>query len=230
MRYVFPPAPTPSIPVSGTDSAFPVRRIWCVGRNYGEHTREMGGDPANDTPIFFAKPADAVTLDRTLPFPLHTTDLHHEIELAVAIGGQGVHVPAGKALDLVYGYALALDMTRRDLQAIAKKKGQPWDLAKGFDQSCPITPIRPVTEIGHPTQGRISLSVNGEIRQNGEIRDLIWPIPEIIATLSNFVELRPGDLILTGTPSGVGPVLAGDRLVGECDGVGRLEVAYATRD
>ncbi|MFT8717746.1 fumarylacetoacetate hydrolase family protein [Acetobacter sp.] len=230
MQYVFPPPSLPAIPVVGADAAFPVRRIWCVGRNYGEHTREMGGDPASDPPIFFAKPADAVTLERTLPFPLHTNDLHHEIELAVAIGGEGVNVPVGQALDLVYGYAVALDMTRRDLQAIAKKKGQPWDLAKGFDQSCPIAPIRSVAEIGHPTEGRIALHVNGEVRQQGDIKDLIWSVPEIIAALSSFVELRPGDLILTGTPSGVGPVVAGDRLMGECEGVGRLEVAYAPRD
>lgn len=229
MHYLFEPLSIPSISVRETDARFPVRRIWCVGRNYGEHTREMGGDPTHDLPIFFAKPSDAVTMEEVLPYPLHTENLHHEIELAVAIGQQGVNIPVQTALDHVFGYALTLDMTRRDLQAVAKKSGQPWDLSKGFDQSCPISAIVPVAQSGHLVKGRISLAVNGTVRQQGDISDLIWPIPEIISILSSFVELRPGDLILTGTPSGVGPVKVGDRLEGECEGVGKLHVRYTER-
>jgi fumarylpyruvate hydrolase len=168
-------------------------------------------------------------MEEALPYPLHTEDLHHEIELAVAIGRQGVNIPVQSALDHVFGYALALDMTRRDLQAVAKKSGQPWDMSKGFDQSCPISPIVPVTQAGHLVRGRISLAVNGTARQQGDISDLIWPIPEIISILSSFVELRPGDLVLTGTPSGVGPVKIGDRLEGECEGVGKIHVRYTER-
>lgn len=226
MHYVFDPPAQPSVPVAGETASFPVRRIWCVGRNYAEHTREMGGDPSNDPPIFFSKPADAVTLEQELPFPLHTGNLSHEVELVVALGGSGVNVPAEKALDLVYGYAVGLDMTRRDLQALAKKGGQPWDLSKGFDQSCPISAIAPASRIGHPTEGRIMLSVNGETRQDGKLEDLIWSVPEIISCLSEYVSLQPGDLIMTGTPSGVGPVRPGDVLRAECAGVGHLEVTY----
>ncbi|NHN84181.1 FAA hydrolase family protein [Acetobacter musti] len=226
MNYVFEPPAQASIPVAGEAASFPVRRIWCVGRNYAEHTREMGGDPSRDPPIFFSKPADAVTTERFLPFPLHTENLSHEVELVVAIGGTGVNVDPEDALALVYGYAVGLDMTRRDLQNIAKKAGQPWDLSKGFDQSCPITAIVPAAKAGHPDKGRITLEVNGVLKQDGDLEDLIWSVSQIIAFLSTYVRLCPGDLIMTGTPSGVGPVKPGDTLHAECKGVGRLEVTY----
>ncbi|OUJ15420.1 fumarylacetoacetate hydrolase family protein [Acetobacter sp. DsW_063] len=230
MTYVIDAPKQASVSVAGEEARFPVRRIWCVGRNYAEHTREMGGDPSRDPPIFFSKPSDAVAEEQDLPFPVHTDDLHHEVELVVAIGGEGADVPEERALDLVYGYAVGLDMTRRDLQAIAKKGGQPWDLSKGFDQSCPISPIAPAARNGHPTSGKIELTVNGEVRQSGNLDDLIWSVPQIIAFLSTYVTLRPGDLIMTGTPSGVGPVRAGDTLRAECEGVGSLQVTYVTRD
>ncbi|WP_157219789.1 fumarylacetoacetate hydrolase family protein [Flavisphingomonas formosensis] len=217
----------PTVPIVGSEKPFPVRRIWCIGRNYAEHAREMGGNPEREAPFFFAKPADAVVPGGgTLPFPLATADLHHEIELVVALGGGGIDIPVGQALDCVFGYAVGLDMTRRDLQAEAKKAGRPWALAKGFDESCPISPIVPASRIGHPDRGRIELKVNGAIRQQGDLADMIWPVAEAIAYLSRFVALAPGDLLMTGTPAGVGPVRPGDRLVGLCEGVGAIEVDY----
>lgn len=214
----------PAVPVAG-DDPFPVRRIFCVGRNYAAHAREMGADPDREPPFFFTKPADAIVQDGgVVPYPPATSDLHHEIELVVAIGTGGKDIAAEHALDHVFGYAVGLDMTRRDLQGAAKKVGQPWDMAKGFDHSAPISAIRRAADIGHPIKGAITLSVNGAPRQSGDIADLIWPVPDTIAYLSGLVELRPGDLIYTGTPEGVGPVVAGDRLEGAVEGVGTLAV------
>jgi fumarylpyruvate hydrolase len=201
---------------------FPVRRIFCVGRNYAEHAREMGND-AREAPFFFCKPADAVVTDGSaVPYPPQTSDLHHEIELVVAIGTGGVDIPESQALDHVFGYAAGLDMTRRDLQAVAKKAGRPWDMAKGFDQSAPIGTIVPAERIGHPGTGAITLSVNGVERQRGDLGDQLWGVAETIAYLSGLVRLEPGDLIMTGTPAGVGAVQRGDQLVGTIEGVGTI--------
>jgi fumarylpyruvate hydrolase len=229
MTYAIEPQPITTLPVAGTDESFPVSRVYCVGRNYAEHTVEMGGDPDREPPFFFAKPADAVVPNGgTLPFPSATEDLHHEIELVVALGEGGVNLSASDALSRVFGYAVGLDMTRRDLQAEAKKAGRPWDMAKGFDRSAPTSAVRPASEIGHPERGSIWLRINDELRQEGDLDQQIWKVPETIAYLSTLVELRPGDLIMTGTPKGVGPVSRGDRLVGHIDEVGDLEVEYQT--
>ncbi|MEP7119204.1 MAG: fumarylacetoacetate hydrolase family protein [Acidobacteriota bacterium] len=228
MSTVIPVWQIPSVPVAGDPRRFPVRRIYCVGRNYAAHAREMGGDPTREAPFFFTKPADAIVFDgATLPYPAATTMLHHEIELVVALQGGGVNVPASAALDLVYGYAVGFDMTRRDLQNAAKASGKPWDMAKGFDQSAPLSALRPASVIGHPSKGVIALDVNGSPRQRGDLSDLIWSVAETLAYLSGLVELAPGDLIYTGTPEGVGAVVAGDLLEGRIDGVGGLTIRYA---
>jgi len=226
VHYVITPPPQPTVPVKGTDRVFPVRRIWCVGRNYADHAREMGHDPNREPPFFFAKPADAVTPGGQLPFPSQTKDLHHEIELVVAIGKSGRDISADAALSHVYGYAVGLDMTRRDIQAEAKKLARPWELAKGFDQSCPISPIVPAAQIGHPDKGKIEVTVNGRVQQTGDLDQMIWPVPDAIAFLSRYVALAPGDLIMTGTPAGVSAVKPGDTLVGSCEGVGEVRVTY----
>ena len=227
MHTVIPVWQLPTVPVVGDTATFPVRRIYCVGRNYAAHAREMGADPTREAPFFFTKPADAVVLDgATLPYPQATRNLHHEIELVVALKGGGANVPIDTALDLVYGYGVGLDMTRRDLQNAAKAAGKPWDMGKGFDRSAPITAIRPAEAIGHPLKGVVWLKVNGEVKQTGDLADLIWSVAETIAYLSGLVELAPGDLIFTGTPEGVGPVVAGDLLEGHIDGVGDLTIRY----
>jgi fumarylpyruvate hydrolase len=217
-----PPAPS-LVPVADGGGFFPVRRIFCVGRNYAEHAREMGHDPSREPPFFFTKPADALVIagDDT-PYPPATRDLHHEIELVVAIGREATAIDAAVALDHVWGYAAGIDLTRRDLQAEAKKAGRPWDMAKGFDASAPIGDLAPVSRIGHPKSGRLSLTVNGAIRQQGDIADMIWSVPEAIAYLSTFVTLMPGDLLFTGTPAGVAAIVRGDRLDGVIDGVGTI--------
>ena len=225
MPYVIPPVPQPSVEVSGTDERFPVHRIYCVGRNYAAHAREMGMDPDRDPPFFFAKPADAVVANGTsVPYPSRTTNLHHEIELVVAIGAAGRDIPLDKALAHVYGYAVGLDLTRRDLQFAAREQGRPWDVSKGFDQSAPVSAIRPAAEMGHPAQGAIWLEVNGETRQRANLSEMIWSVPEIVAELSTLFELRPGDLVFTGTPEGVGAVRPGDSLVGGIDGLETLRI------
>jgi fumarylpyruvate hydrolase len=225
MAYVVTPPSTVGVPVNGTGDLFPVRRIFCVGRNYAAHAREMGHDPDREPPFFFMKPPDAIVTDgRDFAYPPHSTDVHYELELVVALGSGGAGVPAGRALDLVYGYAVGLDMTRRDLQAEAKKMGRPWETGKGFDGSAPCTPIRRASDIGHPASGAIWLEVNGAPRQRGDLNQLIWTIPEMIAYLSSLFTLAPGDLIFTGTPAGVGPVARGDVLKGGVDGVGTLTV------
>ncbi len=219
--FLFEPYAPVTIPIA-RGGLYAVRRIYCVGRNYAEHIREMGNDE-RDPPFFFAKPADAVVVGgAAIPYPSQTEDFHHEIELVVAIGKEGADIPVEAALDHVYGYAAGLDMTRRDLQAIAKKAGRPWEMAKGFDHSAPIGTIEPASEIGHPAKGAITLSVNGVVRQKGDLSEQIWSVSEAIAYLSGFVTLKPGDIIMTGTPAGVGAVVRGDVLEGAIEGVGSV--------
>lgn len=216
-----------SLPIEGSDERFPIRRIYCVGRNYAAHAREMGHDPDREPPFFFMKPADAyVPTGSTLDFPQVTKDLHHEIELVVAINKTASGISEDKALDVVYGYGVGLDMTRRDIQGEAKKMGRPWDMGKGFDHSAPMTALKPVSDVGHPDQGAIWLKVNGEVRQEGDLNQHIWNVPETISYLSGLVTLEPGDVIMMGTPAGVGPVQPGDSLEGHVDGVNDLTVSY----
>ncbi|HEX6979475.1 MAG TPA: fumarylacetoacetate hydrolase family protein [Alphaproteobacteria bacterium] len=223
MEYVIKAPAIPTLEVEGTSARFPIHRIYCVGRNYAEHAREMGHDPTREPPFFFMKPADAVvTNDGDFPYPSQTKDVHHEIELVVALAKGGTNIDASKALDHVYGYAVGLDMTRRDLQGEAKKLGRPWDTGKGFEYSAPCSRLRRVADIGHPTKGRIWLEVNGTVKQQGDLGDLIWKIPEMIAILSTLFTLQPGDLIFTGTPAGVGPVQRGDVMTGGVEGVGTI--------
>jgi fumarylpyruvate hydrolase len=219
--FIFAPPAYATVPIIDTAALFPVRRILCVGRNYAAHRREMGGDD-RDPPFFFAKPADAVAPPGTaVPYPSATADLHHEIELVAALGRAGQDVSVEAALDLVVGYAVGVDLTRRDLQNAAKAKGQPWEAGKGFDVSAPISAIRRWQ--GDPPSGAIRLSVNGSVRQEGSLADMIWSIPEIIAQASRLWRLAPGDLIFTGTPEGVGPLVRGDRVEGEVEGVASLD-------
>ncbi len=226
--FAVPVWPVPTVPVAGEASVFPVRRIYCVGRNYAAHAREMGADPTREDPFFFAKPADAIVADgAALSYPPATKNLHHEFELVVALKSGGAAVPVEKALGLVYGYAAGLDMTRRDLQNAAKAAGKPWDMGKGFDRSAPCSAIVPASRIGHPAKGLIQLKVNGTVKQKGDLADLIWNVAETISFLSGLVELAAGDLIYTGTPDGVGPVQAGDLLEGHIEGVADLKVRYA---
>jgi fumarylpyruvate hydrolase len=220
--YVISPPAVASVPVAG-GGRFPVRRIFCVGRNYAEHVREMGGDPNRDEPFFFTKPADAlVTGGSDMPYPTGTRELHHEMELVAAIGLGGAHIAEADALNHVWGYGAGLDMTRRDLQSEAKKKGRPWDMSKGFDHSAPISDLVPAAKIGHPDQGLIQLKVNGAVRQTSDLSKMIWSVPETIAYLSKLVRLAPGDLIFTGTPEDVGAVQKGDALEGYVEGVGTV--------
>jgi len=213
------------VAIAGRDDLFALHRIYCVGWNYAEHVREMGFTPEREPPIFFMKPLDAIVPDRgRVPYPPKTRDLHYEIELVVALGRGGADIAREAALDHVWGYAVGIDMTRRDLQAIAKQRGQPWETSKAFDSGAPLAALRPVEETGHPTAGRIWLSVNGEIRQDGNLAQMIWSVAEIIEHLSGYFRLEPGDLIYTGTPAGVGPVLPGDALEGGVDGVGTIRI------
>ncbi|WP_069865823.1 fumarylacetoacetate hydrolase family protein [Pseudomonas citronellolis] len=226
-QYLFDPAPTYALPVAGSDALYPVHRIYCVGRNYAAHAREMGKDPDRDPPFYFMKPAIALRVaapSTTVPYPSQTANYHHEIELVVAIGKGGRDIPLEQALEHVYGYAIGLDMTRRDLQLEARDLGRPWELGKSFADSAPIGPIHPASEVGHLALGRISLSVDGETRQSSDLGKLIWSVAECIAHLSQYEELLPGDLIMTGTPEGVGPVTPGQRMVGAIDGLGQIEV------
>jgi fumarylpyruvate hydrolase len=219
MPYVFPPPVLPSLPVSGTDQRFPVRRIFCVGRNYAEHAREMGNDE-REPPFFFTKPGDAVVESGTvIPYPPATADLHHEAELVAAIGKGGADIAPADALDHVWGYATGNDLTRRDLQAEAKAARRPWDMSKGFDASAVVGPLRQAADIGHPERGAITCTVNGTVRQSGDIADMIWPLPDVIAHLSRLVTLASGDLIFTGTPAGVGALVAGDTCEVRIDGL-----------
>ncbi len=223
MEYAITPPVRPWLPVRGTDAIFPVHRIYCVGRNYAAHTIEMGGDPDREEPFFFQKnPDNLVTKGGDFPYPARSQDVHHEIEMAVALDQGGRDIPLDRALDCVWGYGVALDMTRRDLQGQCKKAGRPWEIGKAFEYSAPCSDLVRSAEIGHPTDGAIWLKVNGETRQEGDLNHMIWKVPEMIAYLSGLFELAPGDLILSGTPSGVGPVQRGDALHGHVDGVGEL--------
>ncbi|MGA8171281.1 MAG: fumarylacetoacetate hydrolase family protein [Methylocystis sp.] len=223
MEFLFAPPPRPSVAIEGEARRFPVRRIFCVGLNYAAHAREMGKDPGAEPPFFFSKPADAVVASGSaVPYASMTRDLHHEIELVAALGSGGANILRAQALEHVYGYAAGIDLTRRDLQKQARDEGKPWDLAKGFDRSAPVGAIRPAARIGHPKTGRIALSVNGAIRQNGDLADMILGVAGVIAELSRYVELAAGDLIFTGTPEGVGPLLPGDRVEGSIAGVGEV--------
>jgi fumarylpyruvate hydrolase len=224
MNTVIPLWSLPAVPVAGSDSLFPVRRIYCVGRNYAGHAREMGGNPEREPPFFFMKPADAILTGGRMDYPSKTADLQHEVELVAALARGGRDIPAAAALDCVFGYAVGLDMTRRDVQAELKAKGRSWEMGKAFDQSAPISPIVPAARSGHPCRGAIALKVNSQPRQHGDLADMIWPVAEIIANLSGYVTLLPGDLIFTGTPAGVGRVERGDRLEGEIAGIGSLSV------
>ena len=219
-QYVIEPVALPSLPVLGDARRFAVNRIYCVGRNYADHAREMGHDPDREPPFFFMKPASAIVTDgANMQYPSLSNDVHHEIEMVVAIGKGGANIPADKALDHVYGYGVGLDMTRRDLQGEAKKMGRPWDTGKAFDQSAPCSALVPVAECGHPSKGSIRLMVNGEVRQEGDLNQLIWNVPDTIAYLSTLFTLQPGDLIFSGTPAGVGPIKKGDVLEGEVVGL-----------
>jgi fumarylpyruvate hydrolase len=223
--FVITPPAIPAVAVAGSDQTFPVRRVFCVGRNYAAHAREMGSDPSREPPFFFTKPADAVVpASGSVPYPSSTGELHHEVELVVAFKGGGTDIAPEAALDLVWGYGVGLDLTRRDLQAVAKKDGRPWDMAKGFDASAPCSPLLPVSEVGHPQDAAIWLEVNGQRKQEGNLNEMIWPIPDVIAYLSRFVALAPGDLIYTGTPSGVDALHPGDRVRGGVDGVATFEL------
>lgn len=223
--FSLPPSPHVSVAVQGSDARFAVRRIFCVGRNYAAHARELGNDE-RDPPFFFTKPADAVVdSGMTIPYPPLTQNLHHEIELVAAIGKPGFRIARRQALDHVWGYGAGIDLTRRDLQDEAKKTARPWDWAKAFDRSAPCGALAPVPGSGHPRDGRIWLAVNGVVRQEGDIADMIWPLADIVAICSQSVELRPGDLIFTGTPAGVGALSPGDRVTGGVDGIGTIELA-----
>lgn len=226
MKYAFSPAPVVSVPIIDQDSQYPVNRIFCVGRNYAEHTKEMGFNPDRDPPFYFTKsPINILAAPSEIPYPPQTENYHHEIELVVAIGKQGFEVTESDALDMVFGYATGLDMTRRDLQLIARDKGRPWCLGKDVEGSAVISRISPASEIGHPSEAAITLTVNEEMRQQSDIKELIWSVPELVANLSNFYHFAPGDLIYTGTPAGVGPVFPGDRMMGQVAGLESLEVS-----
>jgi fumarylpyruvate hydrolase len=227
MNYAIDFAGPVTLPVAESNQQFPVGRIYCVGRNYAEHAREMGHDPDREPPFFFMKPADAIVMSgATIPYPQMTKDLHHEIEMIVAIGKGGSDIPVEKALDHVFGYGVGLDMTRRDLQGEAKKMGRPWEMGKAFDNSAPCTALKTVAMVGHPDKGAVWLKVNGEIRQKGDLSEMIWNVPETISYLSRLITLRAGDVIMSGTPAGVGPVSAGDKLEGHVDNVGDLSLTY----
>lgn len=225
--WVFAPAPIAGVPVRGDERKVPVRRIFCVGRNYAAHAREMGADPEREPPFFFAKPADAVVTADEVPWPGLTDDLQHEVELVAAIGTGGRDIDPATALSHVFGYAVGVDLTRRDLQAEAKRLGRPWDVAKGFDFSAPVGAVVSASDCGHPVRGAISLAVNGDTRQDGDLADMIWPVADVIARLSRFFELQPGDLVFTGTPDGVGRLRPGDRVVARVEGVGELAFRMA---
>ncbi len=222
-QFAIPAPPVPYLPVRNSDALFPVHRIYCVGRNYADHAIEMGHDPARELPFFFQKnPDNLVINNEDFPYPRNTKEVHYEIELVVAMGKGGINITRRDALDHVWGYAVGLDMTRRDLQNEMKKVGRPWEIGKAFEHSAPCSHVAPVAEVGHPNAGRIELKVNGEVRQLGDLGQLIWKVPEIIMTLSGLFALKSGDLIMTGTPSGVGAVNIGDLLQGSVEGIGEL--------
>jgi len=223
-HYVVTPAAQATAVVKGSDALFPVRRIYCIGRNYADHAIEMGHDPDREPPFFFQKNPDNLDFSSEFGYPPKTADVHHEVELVVALKSGGKNIAIDDALEHVYGYALGLDMTRRDLQGEMKKMGRPWEIGKAFEKSAPMSPIIPVSEIGHPESGNIQLTVNGELRQQGDLNQMIWKVAEMISYLSEYYEIAAGDLIMTGTPAGVGPVVRGDVMVGAVEGVGEFVV------
>ena len=223
MSYVISPAPVSVVSVKDSDHLYAVNRIYCVGQNYGDHVREMGGDPKKNAPVFFSKPANAIVVDnKGVNYPPATEELHHEVELVVALSSGGLRIPEQSAMSCVYGYAVGIDLTCRDLQQSAKETGRPWDTSKGFDQSAPISPITPFPSNKNLGDATISLSLNNEVRQEAKLTDMIWSVSEIISALSNFYELKAGDLIFTGTPSGVSAVVPGDHITAKIVGVGEL--------
>ena len=225
MEYVIAAPAVVSLAVEGSKARFPVNRIYCVGRNYAEHAREMGHDPNKEPPFFFMKPSTAIVTDGgDFPYPSQTKDVHHEMEMVVAIGKGGSNIPSAKALEHIYGYGVGLDMTRRDLQGEAKKMGRPWDTGKAFDYSAPCSALVPASKIGHPSTGEIVLEVNGVVKQKSDLSQLIWNVPDTIAFLSTLFELQPGDLIYSGTPAGVAAVVKGDVMTGRVAGVGSITV------
>ena len=223
MRYVIDPPPTPAIPVRG-GGLFPVRRVYCIGRNYAAHAVEMGGDPNREPPFFFQKNPDDIDPSGQFPYPRRSANVHHEVELLVALARGGEEIPVDQALACVWGYAVAIDMTRRDLQDEAKKLQRPWEIAKAFARSAPVGELVPAAAIGHPSRGAITLAVDGVLRQSGDLSQMIWKVPEIVATLSQYFTLAPGDVILTGTPAGVGPVERGQVMEAAIEGVGAIRV------
>jgi fumarylpyruvate hydrolase len=227
-NYVIPFWEPPALAVIGSDDLFPIHRVYCVGRNYVAHGLEMGGDPDREPPFFFAKPADALVVDgATIPFPPATSNLHHEVEMVVALSSGGTEIAESDALNHVFGYGVGIDLTRRDLQDEAKKMARPWDMSKGFDNSAPCSALRRASEIGHPESARIVLKANGEIRQDSDVKMMIWNVPEMIAYLSRLLELRPGDVIFSGTPEGVAACINGDRLEASVEGIADLTVTLA---
>ena len=212
--------PIVTLPIFGSDAQYPVRRVYCIGRNYAAHAVEMGHDPYRESPFFFQKNPDNLDPSGAFPYPQHSNNVHHEVEMLVALKSGGTNIPIREALNHVYGYAIALDMTRRDLQSAQKKMGRPWEIGKAFERSAPCGPLHPVDTVGHLKQGRIALRVNGEIRQEGDLNQMIWKVPEMIAYLSEYFELAPGDVILSGTPAGVAAVNKGDQMEMSIEGLG----------
>ena len=223
-NYVFEPTAHPSLPISGSELRFPVRRVYCIGRNYAAHTIEMGHDPDRDPPFFFQKNPDNLDTSGEFPYPVKSSDVHHEVEMVVALKSGGVNIPVEEALDHVYGYGVGLDMTRRDLQGEAKDLRRPWEIGKAFERSAPCGPLVPASEIGHPASGMVQLKVNGAVRQTGDLGQMIWKVPEMISYLSEYYELAAGDIIMSGTPSGVASVTKGDVMEAGIAGVGTLRV------
>jgi fumarylpyruvate hydrolase len=223
-NYVIETPPAVSLPVVGTNGRFPVRRVYCIGRNYAAHAIEMGHDPDREPPFFFQKNPNNLDASGAFPYPPHSSDVHHEIEMLVALKSGGINIPPDQALDHVYGYGISLDMTRRDLQGQMKKMGRPWEIGKAFERSAPSGPIHRVKDVGHPGAGRVQLKVNGQVRQDGDLNQMIWKVPEMISYLSEYFELAAGDVVLSGTPSGVGPVARGDRMEAAIAGIGTLSV------
>ncbi|MCL5776198.1 fumarylacetoacetate hydrolase family protein [Limibaculum sp. FT325] len=223
-RFVIDAPSVPTLPVEGSDALFPVRRVYCIGRNYAAHTIEMGGDPDREPPFFFQKNPDNLDSSGEFPYPPKSSDVHHELEMLVALKSGGTNIPVDKALDHVFGYAVCLDMTRRDLQGEAKDLRRPWEIGKAFERSAPCGPVVPAARIGHPDRGLVELKVNGTARQTGDLGQMIWKVPEMIAYLSDYFELAAGDVIMSGTPSGVAAVQRGDVLEGRIEGVGTFTV------
>ena len=223
-KFVIDPAPQVCLPIRGFSESFPVRRIYCIGRNYADHAIEMGHDPHKEPPFFFQKNAQNVDTSGTFPYPPQTSDVHHEMELVVALKSGGAEISLDNALEHVYGYGLGLDMTRRDLQGEAKKLGRPWEVGKSFEKSAPMSELVPASETGHLDQGRICLKVNGEIKQDGDLNQMIWKVPEMIAYLSRFYDIAGGDLIMSGTPAGVGPIQRGDKMECEIENLGTMTI------